>query len=429
MELLIKHDLLKYLIDNDILTPEQFGFCPNRSVSDQLLTCLNDWTKSYDKGIATDCVYLDMSKAFDTVDHVLLLKKLYNMGIKGDLLSWIQSYLSNRRQRVFVNNSYSSWSPVTSGVPQGSVLGPVLFLAFVNDIPSVIKNCTIKLYADDIKLYLNITCDDDVLKLQQDLNAVSIWCDKNRLKLNVKKCVVLRIGNDKTSGTYFLTSLKLETVSEFNDLGVIIDKNLTFSSHCARASSKAMRIVGMLRRCFITRDKNVLLRAYNCYVRPILEYCSSVIAPFWKKDVKLLEKPLRKVTKIIVGVKSNMSYEDRLQHLRIPSVVTRRLIADLSLVHKIVHKQSFLKFSNFFEKPDCDLTRKNNDYKLKVNKRKTSRRENSFALRVVNEWNKLDNVIVKSNLFVFKATLIKNYIIPQAGRKIGESPLPPFPLL
>ena len=171
-----------------------------------------------------------------------------------------------------------------------------------------------------------------------------------------------------------------------------------------------MRIVGILRRCFITRDKDILVRAYNCYVRPIIEYCSVVISPFWKKDISLLEKPLRKLTKYIVGFKSGMGYEDRLKNLEIPSVVTRRSIADLAQVHKIVHKKSFVKFDTLFKNSVCNRTRKNNNFKLRIRKRNTTRRESTFAFRVVNTWNSLDESIVNTNLCVFKKMLLQKFL-------------------
>ena len=174
LERLVQDQLLTHVQENNIISCHQHGFQQKCSCVSQLLECMNDWTQSYDRGDSTDAIYLDFAKAFDTVAHQILLAKLDHSGIRGHLLTWLSSFLTGRRQRVVLRNGVSDWIKVTSGVPQGSILGPLLFLIFVNDLPNIASS-TAKLFADDTKLYRQIKNIRDCDILQDDLNEFSAW--------------------------------------------------------------------------------------------------------------------------------------------------------------------------------------------------------------------------------------------------------------
>ena len=165
---IVREAIMKHLNKNNLLSDCQYGFRQNRGCILQLLKVVAEWSKDIDKTKQVDCIYLDFKKAFDTVPHKRLLKKLQSFGITGNVLKWIKDFLSGRHQRVVVNGTFSKWKPVLSCIPQGSVLGPVLFIIFINDLPEVVK-CYCKIFADDTKLYKAISCSNDQQMLQLDL--------------------------------------------------------------------------------------------------------------------------------------------------------------------------------------------------------------------------------------------------------------------
>ena len=185
---------------------------------------MEDWSAAVEDGDPVDVAYLDFSKAFDSVPHQRLLRKLSAYGISGKLLDWIEAFLVGRGQRVVVQGSKSAWAPVTSGIPQGSVLGPTLFTIFVNDMPSQVAN-HIKLFADDTKLYCRVP--DSTSDLQADIDALARWSEKWLLPFNESKCKIMHIGRRNPEQTYSLNGTPVEATDEERDLGVIIDKELT----------------------------------------------------------------------------------------------------------------------------------------------------------------------------------------------------------
>ena len=174
-ETFVRDALYEHLTSNDLLSPDQFGFCKGRSCVSQLLVTVNEWFQNIDKGLPVDTIYLDFAKAFDTVPHNRLLHKLKAYGISGKLLDWIQSFLTDRTQYVTVNGTSSGQVPVTSGVPQGSVLGPVLFIYFINDMPDILDGIKVKIFADDTKIFSPIASNVDNIKLQEGLDALTDW--------------------------------------------------------------------------------------------------------------------------------------------------------------------------------------------------------------------------------------------------------------
>ena len=214
---------MKYFINNCLFSERQFGFMKGRSTVTQLLTVLDKWTRLLDGGEGQIVVYTDLEKAFDKVPHKFLVNKLKSYGVGLPFIKWIESFLVARKQRVRVGNGFSDWSKVESGIPQGTVLGPFLFIVYINDMVKFDQyDSTIFLYADDTKNFKYITHEDDVRKLQDDLEKIVQWLNNSMLKLNVVKCKVVSYGRKiEFKNNYTINNIKLERVDNIKDLGVI----------------------------------------------------------------------------------------------------------------------------------------------------------------------------------------------------------------
>ena len=280
MERIIANNLLSYLKFNNLISLEQHGFLECHSTETQLIETLNEWTLALDKHMLVDCVFIDFKKAFDSVCHNKLLIKLAAYGINGNLLGWINSFLSGRKQRVLVNNCYSEWSNVISSVPQGSVLGPILFLLYINDIVDIVHGCKIKLFADDVKVFwVHDIKSKSINVLQIRLDKISDWSIKWQLPISYSKCYSMHFGVNNPNTVYKFGDADIKSESDIKDLGVFVSNNLKSSFHCNKLIDKTKRLCSMLFRCLKSSDPTCLLIAYKSYILPILEYNSTVWSP------------------------------------------------------------------------------------------------------------------------------------------------------
>lgn len=232
MESIIKNQLMNYIEKENFISGHQYGFRTGKSTYLQLLKCSDNWTKSFDNKIPTDIIYLDFNKEFDTVNHHKLIYKLKVFGITGYLLEWIQAFLSDWTQNVVLDNVKSKSSKVVSGVPQGSVLGPVLFLIFINDLEDIIGNkISFVMFADDVKLYHDIVDHNDNVKLQSALQRVHDWSVTWQLRLSLTKCTILHLGSNNPHYQYSLGNSVLEISVFYKDLGVLISEDCKFQKH------------------------------------------------------------------------------------------------------------------------------------------------------------------------------------------------------
>ena len=373
---------------------------PNRSVEQQLLDCTFDWLTNLENNTNTDVIYFDLKKiAFDSVSHSKLIQKLASYNIKGPLLSWIQNFLSNRCQRVKIGQAFSEWTPVLSGVPQGSVLGPVLFLIFINDVCSTIStDCSIKLFADDIKIYIKNGLDQS--SLQANINKIFNYCTSHQLSVNLSKVFVLHIGYNNPQYVYDINGHKITSVNEIRDLGVVIDSSLSFSTQTSLVYAKARKVACLILRTFISRDPRLLMNAFNTYVLPLLTFSSSVWFPKKKSDFNLIEKVLRKFTK---AIDHSSSYESRLSSLNINSMFSRFNIHDLLTAQKILLNQTGLQPEKFFK----FLSLARNSSKLSIPKL-TERFKHFFCYRITDKYNSIPSDD-KLSFTSFKTYCINNF--------------------
>ena len=398
-ESLVRDNILQHLEMNCLLSKHQHGFRHGHSCLTQLIETMEDFNNYYDKNTPFDCIYLDFAKAFDRVPHNRLLTKIHNCGIRGNLFMWLKCFLSNRVQRVVCNGKFSNWSKVTSGIPQGSVLGPVLFSIFINDIPEGI-NSRIKLFADDTKIF-NSACNHKLL--QDDLIILSKWSDKWILPFNVEKCMVLHYGKKNENVGYKMNG---KTISEdiiVKDLGVYFTNDLKFHHHICKITATANSRLGVIRNTFHRIEKVGFLDLYKCMVRPILEYCNSVWSPYLKKHHTMLEKIQRRATKMISGMET-LSYSERLKVLQITTLYYRRQRQDMLQVYRIIEGIDCLEFDSFFQF-NRSITR-GSSKKLIKPRATSSYKLNSFSHRVINLWNELPEFVVQSKTInEFKSNL------------------------
>ena len=333
MEALIRDVVVDFLEKNNFLSPFQHGFISMRSCSTNLLATLDSWTEMLDSGTPVDAIYLDFSKAFDSVPHLRLLEKLCSYGIKDNLLKWIRDFLIGRRQRVNVNGEFSGWSDVTSGVPQGSVLGPVLFVIYINDLPDIVESLC-QLYADDTKMFSQVDTIERYKQIQSDLDNLVDWADKWQLRFNSDKCHVLHFGHNNPKRPYYMRKhdssdcVELAISENEKDLGIIVDNQLTFAKHVDTQVKKANRLVGLIRRSFTYLDIETMRQLFVAIVRPHLEFGNVAWSPRFHKEIDQLEKVQARATKVIPGLKG-LNYEERLQVMKLPSLRYRRKRGDL----------------------------------------------------------------------------------------------------
>ena len=287
LEKVVYSRLMHYLDEHNILTPFQSGFRPNYSTEDVLLKTVEDWRLSVDRGNAVAAVFIDFSKAFDSISYPLLVKKLQSIGVADIALTWFHDFLTNRQQRVVIDGHASSWLTIQKGVPQGSLLGPLLFSIYTNDMPLTVKNCSINMYADDTALYTaNTNAFKAANSVSKDLTATHKRCLDNSITINFKKTYAMFLSRNLRSLTsqcnnamIYLNGLPLQTVTEIRYLGVIIDSKLSFKSHISSIISKAYGALKTLTRAQASLPLSIRKRLYKALVLPILEYCPSVWEP------------------------------------------------------------------------------------------------------------------------------------------------------
>ena len=409
LESLIRTEIMTYLMDNSLVSHYQHGFVSKRSCFTNLLESLEAWTLAVDSGYGVDVIYLDYSKAFDSVPHLRLIEKLKSYGISGSLLLWLENFLSGRLQRVVLNGTQSEWTKVTSGVPQGSVLGPLLFVLYINDLPDIIS-CNLDVFADDTKIYSIITGECDAMALQRNLDKTQEWSIAQLLKLNLDKCKVMHIGNTRQTGYTMETDkisrsrLELSEVGCEKDLGLWTSSSLKSSLQCNKAAASAMRVLGMLKRTFTFNSKELFIFLYKTYVRPLLEYCVQLWCPYLVGDIDTLERVQRRATKLVPEL-SKLTYESRLRKIDIYSLYYRRRRGDLIETYKLLKGYYNVDWSNFFTLSPVHQTR---GHHLKLYKKpaRLQLRANFFTQRVVNEWNSLpSDVVLAPTITSFKQKL------------------------
>ena len=411
MESVVRNHLMEHLTENNYLTNKQYGFMPGRSTGIQLIKVLDEWTAALYNGDKIDCIYMDYQKAFDTVPHKRLIKKLKAYNIGQESIEWTRDFLSGRMQQVVVNGKSSEWHEVTSGIPQGSVLGPLMFVIYINDLPENVTS-QVYLFADDTKIYNTIKNEEDKAILQEDLEKLTQWSDTWLLRFHPQKCKHLHIGHGDPNPNYEyrLMGNTLEKVHEEKDLGVTIDEKLKFEKHISEKVKKANSMAAVVRRTFRNLDDKTFTPLYKSLVRTHLEYASSVWSPHQAKYVETLESVQRRATKQIPGY-GNLPYEERLKKLKLPTLKYRRHRGDMIEMYKLV--------SGIYDTTTANFLKLRKDYTIRESGRghtwmlftqrpRLDIRKHSFTLRAVSVWNSLpDDIVCAKSINSFKNRLDK----------------------
>ena len=403
MESVIKDCIMDDMRHKDLLSNKQFGFINGRSTTIQLLNFLDKFVELMAKDLTVDTIYFDFF-----IKHLTLLRRLNAYDIKGKFLKWIEDFLTARIQTVQVNSTKSDPAIVTSGIPQGSVLGPILFLIYINDLPDNIKS-DIYLFADDTKVFKKVSSKEEALELQQDIDILETWSQVWLLKFHPEKSKVLTLGkleNIQHAHRYTLNDYELEHVFDQNNLGVTIDSDLKFDVHIAKKIQKSNTMLGLIKRSFTYMDSNLFKTLYTSYVRPRLEYGSIIWSPFLMKNIKAIENIQRRATKLVATLK-HLPYEDRLKRLDLPTLTFRRKKFDMIEMYKHFHHYDKCTLSESFlprNRPS-----RQHDFQLVPKTPKDGVRgpqTNSFFYRASKTWNELPKTVTHANnIAAFKREL------------------------
>ena len=398
LEKIIHYSILSHLLSNQLISPAQHGFVYNRSTQTQQLLFLDNLTNMYDKKKQLDIIYLDFSKAFDKVSHIKLLQVLHHKRIHGTYVKWIENYLSDRSQTTLVDTFHSSSIHVSSGVPQGSVLGPLLFITYLDDlIQSIHLSCphtNVYAYADDIKL-LSTDFDD----LQRALQIVDTWTGEWQLLLNKNKSEHLAIRNTAPN-TFYIGNQEIPKVDSVRDLGITLTQDLTWKLYIEKIRKKSNILTHILLRTFTTSNYQFHVNLYKTYVRPIMEYNTCSWSPHLKGDIDEIEKVQRNFTSKLCkrfNIKYT-DYNDRLRILNLDSLKIRRDKNDLYMLYKIINglvdidPSQLFTFSNF---QGHNLRRHNFHIERKSIASSPTRRS-FFSYRVIKQWNALPKTSVNA---------------------------------
>ena len=349
-ERIIRKQLVHYLDENDLLCSNQHGFRAGKSCLSQLIAHIDNILDNGMQGLETDVIYLDFAKAFDKVDHEILIRKLSNFGINGPILHWLTSFLSDRFQTVHVGGYESFRAIVKSGVPQGTVLGPILFLLYINDLNECLTHSLSSMFADDSRILHSISGMNDTKLLQEDLMNVTEWSNHNNMELNedkfqfvshkFKKTFLDNLPFSKEFTTYTTAKGKvLDPLSSVKDLGVRISCDLSWSDHIGEIVDKARQTLAWSLSVFYDRSITTMMVLYKSFVRSKLEYC----CPLWHTrvlgDIQLLESVQRTFTSRINGME-RLNYWERLERLHLLSLQRRRERFLIFYVWKIIYNNN-----------------------------------------------------------------------------------------
>ena len=409
MEHIIASSIMKHGRDKKILYPLQHGFLDKRSCETQLLEFQTDIIKNLEEGSQTDVLNMDFSKAFDKVSHEHLIKKMQYYGVQGRTLTWIREFLRDRTQCVQLEGERSDELAVTSGVPQGSVLGPPLFLYYINDIAENLKS-TVRLFADDTMAYLAVKTEKDAEVLQEDLRKLGVWEKKWLMEFHPKKCQVLSITKKRSTikYPYHLHGHLLEHVESAKYLGVTISKDFTWNKHIDNITAKASRSLGFLKRNLQIRSLALKERAYKALVRPLVEYAPCIWDPYTSTHTDKVEMIQRRAARYVLNRYHNRSsVKSMLDLLKWPSLQTRRKQYRLAMLYKISKQLVEMDSCKELLKPQNRPSRKNNSKSYIIPDTPTAYSLNSFFPRTIRDWNSLSEEAVQSpSLEIFKNKIL-----------------------
>ena len=399
MEKIIRKSWIEYLEKNAMISGKQFGFRKGRSCVSNLLSYYSRITeKLQEREGWIDSIYLDFKKAFDRVPHQRLIWKLQNYGgVQGKLLRWMKDFLEGRKMRTTLRGKFSNWLEVTSGVPQGSVLAPIMFLIYINDIQeNTTEGNYMNMFADDAKIQRTVKNKDCCLKLQEDLDKLHKWSEKWQMEFNTEKSHIMNFGRSdrRPIWEYKLGNKILKESMKERDLGVVINKKLTSEDHINGIVKSTYALLANMKIAFTYIDEEMLRKILTSYIRPKLEYAAVVWSPHLKKDIMKLEKVQRAATRWVPTLRE-LSYEERLEKLNLPKLEERRVRGDMIMMYKCMTDKEQLDVEDLFTRGNTSLR----GHSMKLNKRRGDKdvQKYSFPNRTIDLWNSLPEEVVGAN--------------------------------
>ena len=350
LEHIIHSHFMSHHKQHKILCDNQHGFRKFRSCESQLIAVVDDLARNIDVGNQTDLILLDFSKAFDKVNHKSLLKKVRHYGMRNHVYNWLESFLTNRSQQVQIDGSLSEPADVLSGVPQGTVLGPLLFLLYINDLPKYVSTGTeVRLFADDSALYRTIKSPQDHIILQNDLDSLQKWEQEWSMHFHPQKCQLLRVTTSHSPSmyTYNIHSIDIEPTQDAKYLGVTLHNKLSWNTHIDIIAQKANRTLNFIRRNFKSCNSNIKNRLYTTYVRPSVEFCSSAWDPQTTLNIDKLERVQKRAARFVTGdYRRDQSVTEMMRRLGWTPLRERRARAKAVTVYKATHDMIDIPFKN-----------------------------------------------------------------------------------
>ena len=405
LESIIRDKILIHLQEYNLIIKSQHGFWPHRSCLTNLLEFLEVVTKLVDEGHSVDVMFFDFSKAFDKVPHVRLISKVKAHGITGVVADWIEEWLKERKQRVVLNGKESDWADVLSGVPQGSVLGPCLFLIYINDLDNLVDSLVtlIKKFADDTKTASIVDTIAQCIEVQKQLDNLTHWEHIWQMSFNTDKCYVMHIGNKNIRHVYYMNGVQMKTSECEKDIGVYMHASLKPSVQIAECVKKANRALGMLLRCYTYRDRVHYIRLYKQYVRCHLEGAVQAWNPWLVQDIENIEGVQKRAINKCRGLQG--SYTEKLKLVGLTSLFDRRRRGDMLQTFKILNNIDDVDYQTWFTKVSEVQQRTRQAVTVSADgtvvdclnlvprRAKLGIRKNFFSCRVVEHWNNLPVVV------------------------------------
>jgi hypothetical protein len=415
LERLIYNRLLNFIDQQCILSRSQYGFRKNISTAMALVDLIDKISSSIEKNEYTIGIFIDLAKAFDTVNHDILLKKLYHYGVRGIPYEWFKSYLNNRKQYVYLNNIQSNKLPITCGVPQGSILGPLLFLLYINDLSTVTNLLTFIMFADDTNIFISGKNLDHIASVVNiELKTINTWFSVNLLSLNIKKTNYMLFGNKKLcDASISINKENITRVFQTKFLGVIIQSNLRWNAHISSIANKISKTIGVINKAKHALDTCHLKMLYQCLIEPYLNYCCIVWAsPVKNTALESLFKLQKRSVRIICFAGFKAHTLPLFKQLSVSSIYHLCLIQTLIYVYKSINLLLPNHIINYFTRTSCihSHSTRTQKHTLYINTAIKSCRVYSLACSGPKHWNKLpDSIQSAPSLGIFKSNL-KRYI-------------------
>ena len=414
LERIVQRQIVSYLHKHNILSPAQSGFRAKHSTISTLIKVTDDWFHAIDRKEYTGAVFVDLKKAFDTVDWDILLEKLRNIGINGKALLWMESYLTGRVCRTLVNSELSAESSITCGVPQGSLLGPLFFIIYINDLVDCVKSCQVQLYADDTVLYFSHSSTKNIESaLNSDLESVNKWMSKNKLTVNCKKTECMLIGNKHMLAkqnvlNVALNKSPLNQVRKFKYLGLICDEDLSWNHHIETLLQKVGKMVGFLGRLRHSLNESVVNSVYKAPILPYFDYGDIIYGSAYNKYVDKLQKLQNRAARLILRVKpeSHVSTAEMHNALGWQFLEKRRYHHSVIFMYKVMHDLTPTYLRSEFDLAPQHYSSRLGE-KLLLPKPRTESLKKSFKYRGAMAYNALPpNVKSSSTIDAFKSTIL-----------------------